>query len=169
MKHLFGITMLSSVIVLAGCSSAVTSDLQDFVEKSGKQFVGKVDPLPPIKKFVAVPYSGANMNDPFAKQPTPDEIVGSNAPDPNRKKEFLEGFGLEQLKLVGYVEKKGKPHGLVKSPDGTTNIVMIGHHLGLNYGKIVEIRPDSLQLVETVQDGKGIWIERPMEVLLVEK
>jgi type IV pilus assembly protein PilP len=46
--------------------------------------------------------------------------------------------------------------------------VRVGNYLGQNYGKIVRITENSIQLREIIQDVTGEWIERDTELVLQE-
>ena len=47
--------------------------------------------------------------------------------------------------------------------------VRLGNYLGQNYGKIIRITENSIQLREIVQDATGDWIERTASLDLQEE
>ena len=94
--------------------------------------------------------------------------LGPNAPDLNRPKEILEGFGLDRVEYVGSWEKNGQRIGFVKI-DGHVYTVRVGNHLGTDFGVVKEIRPNEIVLDETVQNSEGEWLHRSAEIPLVMK
>jgi type IV pilus assembly protein PilP len=90
-------------------------------------------------------------------------------PDTNRRKEELEAFPIETLKMIGTVKMKSDLWGLVKSADKTVYRVKAGNYMGQNYGKIVRISPDKIELLEIVPDQPGNWREQQMSVMLTDE
>jgi len=93
----------AALLVVAGCSSEI-DELKQFVRDSDKGIPRRVEPLPAVKPFEPFAYEGFDLPDPFKprKLSAPKEGTGGGiAPDLNRRKEPLEAFPLEQLKMVG--------------------------------------------------------------------
>lgn len=149
---------LSAALTLSGCSSA-NDDLQQWMQDEAKGMRGQVTPLPPVNPFIPVAYIGREMNDPFASKKIVTKTT-SNAPDQARKKEFLETFSLDQLTLVGAVMRGGQRWGLVRTPQGTVNMVKSGDYMGQNFGRVVDVREGGMLLKETFLDAQGDWSER---------
>ena len=82
-------------------------------------------------------------------------------PDNKRNREFLEQFSLDTLKMVGTLNLGGSHYGLVQTKDGRVHRVVVGEHIGTNDGKITDITPSKIALVEIIPDGLGGYIERP--------
>src|ERR1700722_9588611 len=83
---------------LVACSSA-DNDLARFIEDTKKEPGGRVEPLPEVKPYETFVYSASTMRSPF----TPGGSGGSAAglrPDSKRKREFLEPFSLDTLKMA---------------------------------------------------------------------
>ena len=76
-----------------------------------------------------------------------------------RRKEPLEAYPLDAVKMVGSLNKTGVPTALV-SVDKLLYQVRTGNYLGQNYGKIVGISETNMRLREIVQDSTGDWVER---------
>lgn len=169
---------LTACLVLSGCSNWGSSDLRDFVQNADKNLVGHVPPFPRPEAYQPTPYAGVGPDgqpvapDPFlpkAPDPSVRPNASLNAPDPKRTKEFLESFGLDQLKMVGTLQGK-KGHGitaLVRSPDNRLNQVEAGQYMGSNNGHVVQITEDKIVLIETVQDGGG-WVDRTAQVQMTD-
>ena len=115
--------MMSATAVLAGCGGEQYQDLRQFVKESGTNMRGRVEPLPEVKPYEPFTYDAFDLPDPFkprGNQPA-DKSAGGGAgpaPDMNRRKEALEGYPLESLKMVGTLQDKTKKmFALIKTPD----------------------------------------------------
>jgi type IV pilus assembly protein PilP len=70
--------------------------------------------------------------------------------------------------MVGTINLKGQSYGLVRVADGRVQRVLVGNRLGQNDGKITEITPNKISLIELVPDGLGGYIERPASMAVNE-
>ena len=86
--------------------------------------------------------------------------------DTTRVPEFLEGFPLDSLRMVGTVEKDNTLWALVKIPEGAVQTVKPGNYLGQNYGKITSISDVKMEMLETVSNGLGGYEEREISISL---
>ena len=93
--------------------------------------------------------------------------IGGVQPDPNRRREPLESYPLEALKMVGVLKQK-EFFGLIKTPDNNLFQVKLGNYLGQNFGRIVAVSDSSIKLKEIVQDSNGNWEEKEQTLLLQE-
>jgi len=159
-------------VVLAGCAAAGCSggqsDLQKWIAETKKRPGGRIQALPEVKPYESFVYAAGNLRSPF--QP-----VGSNAggqaglrPSSQRNREFLEGFSLDTLKMVGTFKVGGRFYGLVQSKDGLVHKIQPGNYLGQNDGKVTEITGSKISLVEIIPDGLGGYIERPASLSLTD-
>jgi type IV pilus assembly protein PilP len=155
-------------LLLAGCTSA-DSDLARFIDETKKEPGGRVEPLPEIKPYETFVYSAAELRSPFLPS-SPGSGAGYNGvrPDSKRNREFLEQFSLDTLKMVGTLRLSGQMFGLVQTKDGLVHRVTTGNHLGQAEGKITEITPAKISLVEIVPDSLGGYMERPAALALNE-
>ena len=133
--------------------------------KAQAQNAGRIEPLPAYPPYVATIYSSAGMRSPFdpPRQVVINELSGDavSAPDLSRPKEFLERFNVTELTMVGSIEKDGVIWALIRDSSQSVHRVKVGNFIGRNYGLITEVRADSIDLIETVVNGQGGWIERP--------
>jgi type IV pilus assembly protein PilP len=151
---------------LSGCSGR-DSDLQRFIETTEKEPGGRVEPLPEVKPYEAFTYTDQNLRSPFV--PGGSGANSANLrPDSHRNREYLEQFSLDTLKMVGTLNLGGGHYGLVQTKDGRVHRVVIGEHMGTNDGKITDISPSKIALVEIIPDGLGGYIERPAALGLNE-
>ena len=133
---------------------------------------GGVDDIPKIKEPPdPVPYSN-HTRDPF----DPSVLGGYQPPNPNPEPrpmhaglpEYLEGYPLDTLRMVGTMNRQNTQYVLIKTPDGTVQPVTKGNYLGQNQGKITHISESGIELTEIVSDGRGHWIKHKAKVALSE-
>src|SRR5206468_412488 len=65
-------------------------------------------------------------------------------------------------------EPGGHMFGLVQTKDGLVHRVTAGNHLGQAEGKITDITPAKISLIEIVPDSLGGYMERPAALALNE-
>jgi type IV pilus assembly protein PilP len=152
-------------LIASGCSGG-QSDLQKWIEATKKKPGGRIMPLPEVKPYETYVYNATNMRSPF--QPQGPNASGSAGlrPTARRNREFLEGFSLDTLKMVGTFKVGSNFYGLVQSKDGLVHKVQPGNYLGQNDGKVTEITGGRISLVEIIPDGLGGYIERPASLAL---
>jgi len=162
---------LLSVALLAGCGGARLDDLNAYIEDVKERPPGPLEPLPEIPQVDTFVYDPGNRRDPFAMDDRTAQAAmprdsGGIAPDPLRRKEELEQFSLDSLRMVGTLEQSGTRWGLIVTPDGILHRVRVGNYLGRNNGQITRISPEGIQLTEIISDGPGSWRERESSIAL---
>ncbi len=166
------ISLLLIALLLAGCGAEEFQDLQDFVNNSGANMRGKIEPPPEIKPYEPFKYDNSTgLPDPFKprkEQVRPSGKAGVNQPDLERHREELEEFPLDNLKMVGYVYLNNTAYAVISAPDGKLRHVRIGNYMGQNFGKITDITETEVKLKEMVQDSAGDWTERVSSLQLME-
>jgi type IV pilus assembly protein PilP len=170
MKRLLPLLM---PLVLFGCASQDMSDLHGYVDEVKSRPPSGIDPIPEIKQVIGFVYEAKNRRDQFTKQE--DETAATEAvldngirPDPNRRKEELESYALDSLRMVGTLEQEEQTWGLVKTSDGTIHRVAPGNYLGQNDGRITQISEEKIELIELVPTGSG-FLEKEAAVALGEE
>ena len=158
------IGLVLTALVAAGCSGG-QSDLQKWIEATKKKPGGRIQPLPEVKPYETYVYAAANLRSPFQPQ-GPNSANGQTRPSSRRNREFLEGFSLDTLRMVGTFKVGSNFYGLVQSKDGLVHKVQPGNYLGQNDGKVTEITGGRISLVEIIPDGLGGYIERPASLAL---
>ena len=157
-----------SLAVLGGCSSK-DQDLDQYIAATKKESGGVVAPLPEVKPYESFAYSARSMRSPFMPGSPGGGAGNANLrPDSKRNREFLEQFSLDTLAMVGTLKLEGKMYGLVKTKDGLVHRVLPGNYLGQADGKITEVSPSKIALVEIVPDGLGGYMERTAAMALNE-
>jgi type IV pilus assembly protein PilP len=153
---------------LTACSSA-DNELQRFIEDTKKEPGGRVEPLPEIKPYETFVYAASDMRSPFVpSSPGSGAGVAGVRPDSKRNREFLEQYSLDTLKMVGTLRLGGQMYGLVETKDGLVHRVTTGNHMGQAEGKITDITPSKISLIEIVPDSLGGYMERPAALALNE-
>jgi type IV pilus assembly protein PilP len=172
---LISVKLLLVVMVasfLSACSSGM-SDLEQYVEEVKARKPGRIDPLPEIKPIETFAYIAGDRRNPFrAEAPRGEETqeVSGNgiSIDENRRKEELEAFPLDSIRMVGTLEQSETKWGLVKTKEGIIYRVKAGNYLGQNHGQITQVSEDKIELTEIVSDPKGGYMERQATVALSE-
>lgn len=157
--------------VSAGCGSDGLDDLREFTANAHKGKTAKVDPLPEIKTTEPFHYAAANLADPFAAanlKPVIKAGAGGPRPDTNRRREPLEEYPLDALKMVGTLVRGKQSWAVIQAPDGTVHRASVGNHMGQNFGTITRITEEKISVVELVQGAVGDWVEREASVSLAE-
>lgn len=168
------LVFVSTAVVVSGCSlGGRNDDLQQYIAEVKSRPQGTIEPLPPLRTYDAYIYNVTAQRSPF-DTPVADPIIPRLGdpevqPDWNREKEFLESFGVDELSMVGTLEKDGTLWALVKDGSKGINRVKVGNYLGKDHGKIVAASATQLDLIEIVSDGLGGWLKRPRTLKLSEK
>jgi type IV pilus assembly protein PilP len=177
-RQLFKLQMgcVITLALLAGCSDDDFSSLNQYIAEIKMKPKGTIKPLPEVKVVEPFVFKPEDLRDPF-KPIKPIDLAGDESsspkgsgikPDTSRRKEELEAFPIETLKMIGTVNMKSSLWGLVSSADKTIYRVRVGNYMGQNYGKIIRISADKIELMEIVPDQPGTWREQQMSVMLAE-
>ncbi len=172
------LTLMCAVVLTVlttGCGSDDFTDLQQYIASVKTRPSGTVTPLPDVKIIEAFTFKPNDLRDPFKQLVHSEQVAGMSIttgnglkPDFNRRKEELEAFPLDGLIMVGTVVKKETTWGLVKASDGTVHRLRVGNYMGKNYGKIIHISSDKIELMEIVPDKPGSWREQQASIALTE-
>jgi type IV pilus assembly protein PilP len=170
-------SLLFFILVLcSACSNDDVSDLNKYIKEVKLRPKGNIEPIPEIKAIEPFVFKPNGLRDPFKlteknNEDTNIDVSGLNGvrPDTERRKEELEAYSLDTLRMVGTLTNHQGLWGLVKAKDGTIHRVQVGNHMGQNYGKIIRILDDKIELVEIVPDTKpGVWREQQASIALAE-
>ncbi|WP_210642475.1 MULTISPECIES: pilus assembly protein PilP [unclassified Pseudomonas] len=173
MKPACRICLLAGLVALAGCNNdSGFDDLDAYMNEVRLRPPGKIEPTPTFRPYETFTYSAANLRSPFTRQVRVDQAnrqQGSRnvRPDPNRVKQYLEGFNIEQFEMVGTISNVSGSFALLRGAGGVHRL-KVGDYLGRNDGRIVAISATQVDVVEIVPDGEGAWLERPRTIPLKE-
>lgn len=165
------------VAVLVGCVSSGEDEVRQWISEERAQVKPRVTPIAEPKQFKPEAYTADVKLEPFNPLKLTQALrrdstqLASNAaliaPEMARRKEPLEAYPLDTIKMVGSLQKKGQPAALVTA-DKLLYQVTVGQYLGQSYGRITSINETAIQLREIVQDATGDWIERTTSLELQE-
>jgi type IV pilus assembly protein PilP len=168
--------VLGAAALMSACSWSSQSELQQWMADVRQSMRPNVQPVPEPKEFTPQAYDSKAMVDPFdgqkilmavARQQQARSSASAIKPDLDRRRETLEGFPLDQVRMVGMMNQSGTNVALVES-NGSTYMVRVGNYVGQNFGLITRISETEVQLKEIVQDAAGEWVERPARLELQE-
>jgi type IV pilus assembly protein PilP len=125
---------------------------------------GRIDPLPEITPYETFTYvaDAEGIRSPFVPDTAQAALSADTGtrPDPDRSREYLEGFPLDTLSMVGTLDIGDNNYGLVQTADGLIHRVVPGNYMGQNDGRITGVSVSEISLVEIISDGIGGYIER---------
>ena len=165
---------VASLVSLAGCSSdRQHSDLDKKMSDARTRPQGVIEPLPEYPAAERFNYSALALRSPFEAPAiiSGDEKVSGkavSAPDQARTKEPLELISYTALSMVGILSKGNQMWALVDDGGGKVHRVKGGNYIGRNFGLITLINRREIEVMETVPDGKGGWINRPRTMAMEE-
>ncbi len=163
MINLVGLSVC--VFLLSACKERGMSDIDDFFAENRAKPAKPIDPIPELKPYLRYVYP-EHEKDPFdmamlIPETAPKEIIDNGVKvDVNRVKEYLEGFSLDSLSMVGTVNKENTLWALIKTPDGGIQSIKKNNYLGQNYGQVVSISESQIEIKEIVPNGNGGYKER---------
>ena len=165
-----GLLLALGALGLAACGGNM-DDLDQYINEVKARPGGRIDPLPEITPYQVFSYmaDAEGVRSPFipdTPQATTSGAGGGVGPSPDRIHEFLEGFPLDTLRMVGTLHMGETMYGLVQTSDGLIHRVIPGNFMGQNDGRITDITESEVELVEIISDGIGGYIERDAAVSL---
>ena len=159
------IVVISMAVALSGCFSDV-GDVQNFIADVKANTKARVEPLPEVQEFEHIPYSSQDARSPFSA-PRPEAIQDKFLqvqdclhPDPRRRKEPLEKYAVDNLKMRGTLGDIGNIWALIEASDKTLHRVTLNNYVGLFHGRVINVEPTHIELLELIPDGAGCWKER---------
>ena len=162
--------LMSAALVLTGCSEKY-GDLQAWMSQTrvdAKTKMRSAEPPAPLEPvtYFAPQQSGPNA---YSMQRMKAAFQNGNTPNLNRTKELLENYSLENLRYVGSIGTANALSALIEvEVNGQNHVYTVrpGNHLGQNFGRITKITTDKIEIVETVEDSSGNWVDRDAELTL---
>jgi type IV pilus assembly protein PilP len=170
------LSVLALALLLVGCQKG-TDDLREWTDRVRDREPEPIEPIPPIRTPEVVAYEAMEMRDPFqlagrAAEEEEEEVAaeegGGLRPDPDRRKEYLEGFPLDTLEMVGTLTIDGTQYALIQDNENVVHRVREGNYMGQNHGLVLNVQPSHVEVRELVQDGRGGWSERRVRVAMAE-
>lgn len=160
----------ATVLSMTGCTDRIGMAEQAMTDIRN-QPAQPIEPPPKAELVEDFVYSASTQRSPFLPPSLvniqgPATSIDGVRPDITRVKEPLEQYELSQLVFRGVViSPEGQQYALVQRPDGSVASVRVGNYLGLNDGRIVEITPTQINLIEIVPDSRAGFVEKPQSLV----
>ena len=170
LKHGFMIICAAALLTSIGCTDRVNEANVKMAEIRNSP-AQPVEPPPTPGLVEDYVYNASDVRSPFMPPSllNRQEAIATTdgvAPDLTRIKEPLESFELSELVYRGIVvSPNGEQYGLVQRPDGLVDSVQIGDYMGMSDGRIVEITPNQINLIEIVPDTRAGFVEKPASIV----
>lgn len=170
------LALLVATLGLTACGGGSEAELRAWMDDTRKSMRPTTQPVPEPKQFSPFTYEARSLIDPFdqqkmvlavARQAQTRASTSTIKPDLDRRREALEGYPLDQLKMVGTLRQQGNNVALIDAA-GQTFMVRSGNYMGQNFGLVTKISETEVDLKEIVQDAAGEWVERPAKLELQE-
>lgn len=160
--------------LLAACGDSNVQEVKQWMAGVERDTKVAVPPLSEPKTFVPFAYSARELIDPTSPNKLLTELAKAAAksdnplkPDEHRRKELLESYPLDTMKMVGNLQKGGVNYVLLQIERAVYQ-VKLGQRLGQNYGVVTAVSDNAIQIKEVVQDAGGEWVERMSKLELQE-
>lgn len=164
--------LLMSLLLFA-CAEPNVADLDTFVVETKAKTYPLTDAIPTLKKIDTLSFTKSKARSPFSLPASEIIVVAKDAPKScpqpnfNRPKQPLEAFALESMQMRGTLLINGHLWALVQVAGSEVHKVSPGTHLGLNYGEVLKIDSNKIDLLELAPDSNGCWKERVTQIQLV--
>lgn len=163
--------MLGFMVV--GCTDRVglaNKEMQSIREQPAQP----IQPPPKPQVVEAFNYNAYQLRSPFLPlsltlKATQEDNIQGVRPDPEREKEPLEAFELNQLVYRGNViSTSGEIFALIQTPDGQIARVKVGNYLGKNHGKItnINLEKEIIELTEIVPNSRVGFVNQSTNIQL---
>lgn len=137
----------------------------------------QIEPLPEINSPEVFLYEAEALRDPFSNDlqlleeqiKEAQNVVEGEGPDLTRRKQILENYPLDSLYMAGTYEQDDSFWGLIEDPEGVIHRISLSDFIGQNYGEIINISEDQIDVSEWVSDGLGGWTKRKASIALREE
>jgi type IV pilus assembly protein PilP len=167
---------LLAAALAAGCAPSNETELRQWMAEVRQQVRPAVEPVSPPKEFTPFAYDARVVIDPFDAQKVAAAVsrqqqvratASAIRPNLERRREALENFPLDEIKMVGSLRQSNANVALLQG-GGATHMARVGNYVGQNFGLITRISENEVQIKEIVQDAAGEWVERPAKLELQE-
>ncbi len=166
-------TMALAVVAtaaLAGCGDD-TQEIRSWMQEQRAKVPPMKTNIAPPKQFEPFRYDATGV-DPFA--PTRLSLKGlaegpasGPKPDLQRRREALEQFPLESIRMVGHLRNANSSFAVLQAENMVFQ-ARVGNYAGQNFGRITRVSESEVVLKELVQDAAGDWVERSTSLRLQE-
>lgn len=165
------------LLTLAGCADSGTQEIQQWMSEVQRNTKVHVEPVETPKKFSPFIYDANGVVDPFhpdklevvyAKRNSSSSVEGGiKAPDMNRRREVLESYPLDTIRMVGTLKNRGMTFAVIQINENVHH-AKVGNYIGMNFGVVTRISEAEIAIKEVIQDASGEWVERDVKLELQE-
>jgi len=166
--------LLAAALGLSGCNGGGIEEVRQWMDETRQQTKVNVPKLSEPKKFLPFSYTQRDSVDPYSPAKLAIALAKAKGnsssllkPDMDRRREALESYPLDTLRMVGTMQKPGINYALIQA-DKTVFHLKVGNYIGQNFGMITNITETEVELKEIVQDASGEWVERQAKLELQE-
>lgn len=163
-----------ATLSLAGCGDSGEQEVRQWMNETRAQTRVSIPKIAEPKKFTPFIYAEKAEIDPFNPVKLQVALARQQAsssskfkPNLDRRRDALESYPLDGLKMVGTLKTKDNRYALVEV-DSRVFQVKVGNYMGQNFGIITRITDNQVDLKEVVQDAGGEWVERNAKLELQE-
>lgn len=158
-------------LTLVGCDSRIDVVNQEMANIRNQPPVA-IEPAPDFSQVETFNYAAHQLKSPFLPSSLAAElkIMAGKRVYPNfaRQQQPLESYALEALNMKGSLRNQsGQILALIQTPDGEIERVQRGSYMGLNHGRVTNISPTQIDLIEIIPDGREGYVERPRSLVLI--
>ena len=163
--------LVASSALLSACSDE-HQELRGWMDEQRRAMPTIKETIPPPKRHEPFRYQNAGQSDPFSPAKLAMKAGGEAPssgikPDLSRRREALEGFPLDSIRMVGHMTN-GKNDFALLQVDSMVYQARVGNYAGQNFGKITRVTDNEVVLKELVQDAAGDWVPRDTSLRLQE-
>ncbi len=171
-----GAVLGAALLLVSACGLSDEGEIQQWMTDQRAGMRPTAQKVEEPKEFAPYAYEPHGQVDPFdpqkilmvvARQREERGSASAIKPDLDRRREVLEGFPLDQIRMVGMMRQGGKNVALLEA-NGATHMVRVGNYAGQNFGLVTRISETEVTLKEIYQDAAGEWVERPQKLELQE-
>jgi type IV pilus assembly protein PilP len=170
----FGLPVIL-LTILGGCGDGGLDEVKQWTKDTRLAVKPFIQKLAEPKKFTPFAYAGKDKIDPYNPKKLaaafdrlkPKLANNPFTPNPDRRRDPLEAYSLDAMKMIGTLEKPGLTYALLQV-DKAIFQVKVGNYIGQNEGMITKITDSEVELSEKVQDATGEWVERKAKLELQE-
>ena len=158
-------------LFLVGCDSRIDA-VNEQMANIRNQPPLPIEPAPVFPPVPTFDYAAHQLKSPFLPSSLAAELKIMSGkrvyPNLSRQLQPLESYAIESLNMKGSMRSQsGQILALIQTPDGEIERIQRGSYMGMNHGRVVNITPTQIDLVEIVPDGREGYVERPRSLVLI--
>ena len=158
-------------MLLVGCDSRIDA-VNEQMANIRNQPPLPIEPAPIFSPVPTFNYSAHQLKSPFLPSSLAAELrvmAGKRVyPNLSRQLQPLESYAIESLNMKGSMRSQAwQIVALIQTPDGEIERIQRGSYMGVNHGRVVNITPTQIDLVEIIPDGRDGYVERPRSLVLI--